>query len=191
MSDEDNGAISSGGNGEDIRKRVERAGDVFDRYGNEIRAMIDFSVKDKARADDIFQDLFVSVVKNPIPPKVEDIRAYLYRAIANDVVDRFRRTRNGREAIQMYTEHRKHRVVQKDPRNIVVQAEETARMFRLMENHLAKRETRAIVQRYGLGLSTSDMAAQFNIDKRSVSRYLAEAMRKMRSLASGNGGDAK
>ncbi len=89
MSDEDNGAVSSGGNGEDTRRRVEKAGEIFDRYGGNIRAMTSLSVKDKARADDIFQDIFVSVVKNPIPPKVEDIRAYLCRAVANDVVDRY------------------------------------------------------------------------------------------------------
>jgi RNA polymerase sigma factor (sigma-70 family) len=189
MSDKDHGA-SSGGNGENIRRRVERAGEVFDRYGNEIRAMIDFSVKDKARADDIFQDLFVSVVKNPIPPKVENVQAYLYRAIANDVVDRFRRTQNHQEAVQIYTERRKQRAVQKDPQKVVAQAEEAAGMVRLIGNHLARREATALVQRCGFGLSTSDTACQLNIDKRSVSRYLAEAMKKMRNLASGNGGDA-
>lgn len=190
MSDKDNSA-SSGGNGEDIRTRVERAGEVFDRYGSEIRAMIDFSIKDKAIADDMFQDLFLSMVKNPIPPKIEDVRAYLYRAIANDVVDRFRRTGNHREATQIYAERRKHRAVQKDPQNIVAQAEETARMLKLVKKHLARREATAIVQRCGLGLSTSETACQLNVDKRSVSRYLADAMRKMRSLVLENGGEAK
>ena len=188
MSDEDNGA-SSGGNGEDIRTRVKRAGEIFDRYGSEVRAMIDFSVKDETRGDDIFQDLFVSVVTNPIPPNVEDVRAYLYKAIANDIVDRFRRIRIGREAVQIHTEHHKHRTVQKDPHHVVARAEETTKMLRLVENSLAPRETRAFVQRYGFGFSTSDTAGQLNINKRSVSRYLAEAMKKMRSLALGNGGE--
>ena len=109
MSDKDNGTVSGGGNGEDIHRRVERAGEIFDHYGHEIRAMIDFSIKDKARGDDIFQDLFVSVVKNPIPSGIENVRGYLYRAIANDIIDRLRRTMNHQEAVQMYAERRKHR----------------------------------------------------------------------------------
>ena len=189
MFDEGNSA-SSGGNGENIRARVKRAGEVFDRYGSDIRAMIDYSVKDESRGDDVFQDLFVSVVKNPIPPRVKDVRAYLYRAITNDIVDRFRRTKYHREAVQIHTERHKHRMVQKDPQHIIAQAEETAKKLRLVENNLAPREAQALVQRYGFGFSTSDTAGLLNINKRTVSRYLAEAMKKMRSLALGNGGDA-
>lgn len=183
--------MSDEGNGKDIRRRVEKAGQIFDRYGGDIRAIIDFNVKDKAGADDIFQDLFVSLVRNPIPPKVEDIRAYLFRAVANDVVDRFRRTKNHQEVARRYAERHKNRAVQKDPHNIVAQAEETARALRLIKDQLAGREARAIVQRHGCSLNTSDTAVQLNVDKRSVSRYLAEGMRKMRCLALGNGGIAK
>ena len=182
MSDEDNG--------EDIRTRVNRAGEVFDRYGSEIRAMIDLSVKDETKGDDIFQDLFVSVVNNPIPPKVKDVRAYLYKAITNDIVDRFRRTKYHREAVQIHTERHKHRRVQKDPHHVAAQAEETTKILRLVGNILAPREARALVQRFGFGFSTSDTAGQLSINKRTVSRYLAEAMKKIRGLALGNGGDA-
>ncbi|MEA3224945.1 MAG: RNA polymerase sigma factor [Planctomycetota bacterium] len=191
MSDQDNGAISSGGNGEDIPARVDEAREVFGRYGAEIRAMIDFHVKDRSSADDVFQDLFVSVVKNPIPPEIKDVRAYLFRAITNDVVDRFRQKRNRLEKIQIYGECRKHYAVQKDPQNIAIQAEETARILRLIDTRLPRREARAVIQRYELGLGASDTTTRLRVDKRSVSRYLTEAIRKMRILVSQDGGDAK
>ncbi len=73
-------------NGDDTHRRVEKAMEVFDKHGDEIRAMIEFNVKDEFKAEDIFQDLFVSVVGKPIPPGVENVRAYLYRAVTNDVV---------------------------------------------------------------------------------------------------------
>ena len=189
MFDRDKGDVSSGGNGEEIRKRVGHAAEVFDRYGDEIRAIIDFSVQDGSKVDDIFQDFFVSVVEKPIPPDIEDIRAYLYRAVTNDVVDVFRLAKIHRDSVQRYVECRECRMVQKDPQNIAIQAEETERMLQLIENQLAKREAKAVIQRYSRGLSTADTAEEMRVDKRSVARYLTAAIRKMRGFVSGNGGD--
>ena len=97
--------MSDGNNGENTRGRVEQAEQVFDRYGDEIRAMIEFSVKDKSSAEDIYHDFFVSIVKKPVPKGIENVRAYLYRAVSNDVVDRFRKARNRREGIKEYAEY--------------------------------------------------------------------------------------
>ena len=189
MCDKDNSAILSGGNGEDIPARVERAGEVFDTYGAEIRAMIEFHLKDRSIVDDVFQDFFVSIIKRPIPPEIKNVRAYIFRAITNNVVDRFRQKRNHAEKTQIYAESRKHRAVQKDPQNVAIQAEEIAEMFWLIENRLPRRQARAVVERYGLG--TSDTATRLCVDRRSVSRYATEAIRKMRILVAQDGSDAK
>ncbi len=191
MFEGDKGAVSSGGNRAEIRKRVGQAAEVFDRYGDEIRAIIDFSVQDSSKVDDIFQNFFVSVVDKPIPPDIEDIRAYLYRAVTNDVVDVFRLAKIRRDSVQRYAECHKYRMVQKDPQNIVIQAEETERMLQLIESQLAKREAKAVIQRYSRGLSTADTAEEMRVEKRSVARYLTAAIRKMRGFVSGNGGDIK
>ena len=189
MFDGNKGAVSSGGNGAEIRKRVGQAAKVFDRYGDEIRAIIDFNVQDDSNADDIFQDFFVSVVNKPIPPNIEDMRAYLYRAVTNDVVDTCRQAKNRRDSIQRYAECRKCRLVQENPQNIAIRVEETERIFQLTESRLAGREAKAVIQRYGRDLSTADTAEQMCVDKRSVARYLTEAIRKMRGFVSGNGDD--
>ena len=189
MCDEDNSAISSRRIEQDIPARVEKAWEVFDRYGAEIRAMIEFHLKDKSIADDVFQDFFVSIVKRPIPPEIKDLRAYIFRAISNNVVDRFRQERNHLEKTRIYTESRKHRAVQKDPQDVAIQAEEAARLFWVIDNRLPRYQARAVIDRYGLG--TCHTATQSSVARRSVSRYVTEAIRKMRILVSRDEDDDK
>lgn len=174
--------MSGGGNREDTHSRVRKAEEIFDRYGNEIRAIIEYNVTDKAGAEDIFHDFFVSVVKKRVPPGIENVRAYVYKAVANDIVDRFRRARTRKEGVRQYADYRRGDSVSKEPQDIAIEAEEMDLMLRLIENHLPPRETRAISERYGVGPAMSDAAAQPNVDKRSVSRYLTEAIRTLRNL---------
>jgi RNA polymerase sigma-70 factor (ECF subfamily) len=189
MFNADKSTILSGGDRAGVRQRVGLAAEVFDRYGDEIRAIIHFNVKDKSTTDDIFQEFFVSIVRRPIPTDINDIRAYLYRVVTNDVIDTSRHTKNCQGHIERYVERRQYRVVQEDPQDIVIQAEEAERMFRLIESRLPEREAEVVVQRLGNGLSTTDTAERMQLDKKSVSRYLSMAMKKMRRLIPGNGDD--
>jgi RNA polymerase sigma factor (sigma-70 family) len=191
MTDVEKGTIFSETNRPEIRKRVGFAAEVFDRYGDEIRAIIHFNVKDNSRADDIFQEFFVSIVHKPIPTDIEDIRAYLYRAITNDVIDVSRQIKNHQDHIQKYAECRKYRVIPEDPQKTAIQTENTKKMFRLIENRLPKRQAEVIVQRYGHGLSTTDTAEKMNVNKGIVCRYLSVALKKMREFVPENEDDIK
>ena len=182
MIDREKGIIFSETNRTEIRKRVGLAAEVFDRYGDEIRAIIHFNVKDKSKADDIFQEFFVSIVRKPIPSGIQDIRAYLYRAVTNDVIDVSRQIKCHQDHIQKYAECRKHFVIPEDPQDTALQTENTQKMFYLIENRLQKREAEVVVQRYGQGLSTTDTAEKMNVNKRIVSRYLSIALKKMREF---------
>lgn len=182
MIDREKGIIFSETDRTEIRKRVGLAAEVFDRYGDEIRAIIHFNVKDKSKADDIFQEFFVSIVRKPIPSGIQDIRAYLYRAVTNDVIDVSRQIKCHQDHIQKYAECRKHFVIPEDPQDTALQTENTNKMFYLIENRLQKREAEVVVQRYGQGLSTTDTAEKMNVNKRIVSRYLSIALKKMREF---------
>ena len=174
--------MSDGNNYEDTRRRVEKAREVFDKYGEEIRAIIEFNVKDRHATEDIFQDFFISVVENPIPPDIEDVIGYIYRAIVNDAIDRIRRARICREGVKNYAQYLRDKAVQKEPLNVVIIAEEVEQMYRLIETRLPPRHARALMQRYGIGRTASRTDAKLKIDERSVSRYLSEAIRRMRYL---------
>jgi RNA polymerase sigma factor (sigma-70 family) len=181
MFDADESAFS-GNNGTEMHGRVQSAAEVFARYGDQIRAMIHFHVKDKARADDVFQEFFVSLVHNPIPAYIEDIEAYLYRALTNDVIDVWRQASNQRDGIEEYTESHRYDMIQQDPQSSFIQAEATREMFRLIERRLPKCEADVVLQRYANGLSMADTARKTHLDKRSVTRYLSLARKKMRKF---------
>ena len=167
------------------------AAEVFSKYGDEIRAIICFNIKDGSKADDVFQDFFVSLVHNPIPPHIEDVKGYLYRAVTNDVIDRSRRTNNFRDGVVRYAESRRYDVTQEEPQSSVIQAEETEKMFQLIERRLSKQQAAVVVQRYGHGLNTADTAKTMRLNKRSVARYLSMAKEKMRKFIPENTGDIK
>jgi RNA polymerase sigma-70 factor (ECF subfamily) len=186
MTDPKKGHIFSGTNRSEVRKRVGFAAEVFEKYSDEIRAFIHFNVKDKSKADDIFQELFVSIVRKPIPSDVHDLQAYLYRVVTNDVIDLSRQITNHRDHIQKYAECCKIQLKRDDPQKIAIQVESTKRMFQLIESSLPKREAEVVLERFGRGFSIKDTAERMHVNERIVSRYLSIALKKMRQIVSVN-----
>lgn len=182
MTDQEKDAIFRETDRSEIRKRVGFAAEVFERYGDEIRAFIHFNIKDKTKADDLFQELFVSIVRKPIPSGIQDIQAYLYRTVTNDVIDSSRQRKNHRDHLQKYAFCCKYNSNQEDPQKIAIQVESTKKMFKLIESRLPKREAQAVLQRFGRGFSIKDTAKKMHVDKRIVSRYLSIALKKMRQF---------
>jgi len=166
----------------EVHKRVGLAAEVFGKYGDEILAVIRFNIDDPSRANDIFQDFFVSLVRRPIPPDIQDVRGYLYKAVTNDVIDSSRKIRNRHTNDQKYAYTHKHSVSQEDPQDILIHAEETNRMLRLIQNHLPKRESTVFIKRLREGMNTSDTAKHLSLTKRTVSQYLSVAVRKIRHI---------
>ena len=77
--------------------------------------MISLNVREQSAADDIFQDLFLSIVRTPVPQDIDRIPAYLYRIVANDVIDETRRLSNYAEFVRDYRESGKHEAMQEAP----------------------------------------------------------------------------
>ncbi len=171
-----------------MQQRVQLAAEVFAKYGDDIRAFIHFHVWDKSRVDDLFQDFFVSLVHKPIPPHIGDIKAYLYKAVANDVIDVRRKIRNHQDYIQRYAETKRNEMIQNDPQSCSIQAEATERMFQLIGSYLSKHEATVVIQRFENGLSPTDMAKSMHLEKKSIYRYLSKAKKKMRRFMPQNVG---
>ena len=150
--------------------------------------MIRFNVDDQSRANDIFQDFFVSLVRRPIPPHIQDVKGYLYKAVTHDVIDFSRRTRKRQNNAQKYAYIHRHCLSSEDPQDLVIHEEETERMLRLIKNHLPKRESTVFIKRYGDGLNTTDTAKQLRLKKRTVSRYFSLAVKKIRRIVPEKGG---
>ncbi|MHC4330256.1 MAG: RNA polymerase sigma factor [Planctomycetota bacterium] len=171
----------------EIARRVTLAAKVFDTYGKEIRAIITSLVRDREVADDIYQDFFLSLIREPVPPYVRGYRgtvAYLYRVLSNDIVDNHRRSTNRQDHMERYAECRKRSIADKDTLDVIVDVEEAERMLRILEGHLAKREAKAVTLRYSHGLSTAETARRMNVDVQSIYRYCCVGLKKIRRIVS-------
>ncbi len=170
-----------------VLKRVELAARIFREHGDLIRDIIRFNVPKEADADDIFQDFFLSLVSRPVPDTVQNIKAYLYRAIKNDITDASRRTKNYKSTVQRYAQCHKYRTMRKRPNNIVAQSEKVQKIFQIIEHKLPPREFQAITERFVHDHSINEAARRMHIGEKTYSRYLWLGLRKIRSILINSG----
>ncbi len=163
-------------------ERVRRAEDIFETYGDEIRAMISLNVEEQSMADDIFQNLFLSVIHSPIPAGIDRIESYLYRVITNDVIDETRKTKGYHNLVRRYGRHNKRRMSQEPADNDVIEVEDARKMLQLIERQLPSREAEAILRKHVYGKDIGDGAREMNVDGRTFTQYLTRGKKRIRQL---------
>ena len=151
--------------------------------------MISCNVKEQSMADDIYQNLFLSVVHKPIPPGIDRVQAYLFRIVTNDVIDEVRRTNGYQDFVREYSEYTISRPRQEAPENDVVDSEEVNKMLQSLNRQLPSRELQAVIHRHLCGNEVSDGARIMNVDKRTFSRYLSRGRKRIRQLAGSGQGE--
>ena len=162
---------------------------TFAQYGNFIRDVIRSKLRNQDEADDVFQDFFLSLVSNPVPMGVKNIKSYLYRAITNDIVDAVRRTEAYKSHLRTYNKDFNYSVNNAHPESALMEKEEIDRMFELMERHLKEGERTAIKLRYMEQCSFNEVAEDMGVKPRSASRYVCVGLGKIRQLLKAKGGD--
>jgi RNA polymerase sigma factor (sigma-70 family) len=165
------------------------AAEIFSEYGDFIRAVICYKVKNEAWADDLFQDFFLSLISKPVPAEVQNIRSYLYRAIINDIVDATRRVENYKTRMNKYAECLNYSINKNTPENAFIEAEETDKMFKLIEGWLRRSEAQAISLRYRNSYNIKEVAKKMHVDNRTVSRYISAGLSKIRQYLTVKQGD--
>jgi RNA polymerase sigma factor (sigma-70 family) len=172
----------------ETKEKVEIAAKAFDMFGPAIYTLISLTVSNKSDVDDIYQDLFLSLVRKPIPSLTPKSMGYFWKAVRNHIIDRVRREESHRNRISMYTASRGHSTVQEDPENIAIRAEQIQKLIQLIETRLPRHEAQAIIKRYCENRELSDAAKERHINKRSLSRYLCTGLKKIRQFTRQNGG---
>lgn len=161
-------------------QNLKRASKIFEEHTHTIRAAIGFYVNDKSSIDDLFQDFFLSLVRRPIPRRAQNIRAFINRAIRNDVLDAVSQTQSYNVRNYKYAKMHADNIKSKTPDDIVSQAEEIRHIFDIVGSQLLQHETKAIIQKYRYDMDIGETAKAMNINKRSVSCYLCTGIRKLR-----------
>ena len=124
------------------------AAEIFTKYGDFIRGVIQCKVADKGEVDDLFQNFFLSLVSRPPAPNVKNIKGYLYKAILNDIIDNSRRIERYQNRVHRYAEFLSYSTIEDNSENVLIEAEEMAKMFECIEKQLEHSEARAVILRY-------------------------------------------
>jgi RNA polymerase sigma factor (sigma-70 family) len=122
------------------------------------------------------------LVSRPIPQDVQNIKSYIYRAITNDTFDAVRRVEKYRGKIERYAKKIENSVNKNHPENALIEVEETARMFRMIERLISPTESQAVTLKFKNNGSIEEVAKQMAVNKRSVSRYISVGLRKLRQF---------
>ncbi len=161
---------------------VDRAAEIFSKYGDFILAVIRYQVGNDAQADDLFQDFFLSLASRPIPARIQNIKSYLYRAITNDIVDAARRVQKYQTRMQKYAECLDYSINKNTPENALIKKEEINKMFKLIEGRLPRSEAQAITFRFRNNFNIKEVAKKMDVNNRTVSRYISAGLSKVRQF---------
>lgn len=154
------------------------AAGVFAEHGDFIRGVIRSRVGDESAAEDLFQDFFLSLICNP-PPVVVNMKSYLYKALLHDIVDAQRREVAYRKHVSRRVKRDRSRTATKAPDDAMIEIEEANRIFDIIGTLVPRRQAQAVTLRYGADNTIGQIAQQMNVDRRTVSRNLCVAMRKL------------
>jgi RNA polymerase sigma factor (sigma-70 family) len=169
----------------DTQERLDLATKIFEEHGPAIRAMIRHHVGNKDEEEDIYQNLYLSLVCNPVPTPLTNTLAYLNTVIKNDIIDAARRRKSYREMISRYATNRTIDEAENNPPDEVIRDEEIRRIAEFVQVSLPAHEARAVLERYGHGHSTTDAAKSMQVKERTVSRYLCIGLRRIRDAVKG------
>jgi DNA-directed RNA polymerase specialized sigma24 family protein len=129
-------------------KYLDVATKIFVEHGSAIRAMIRDRGVNKDEEQDIYDNLYLSLVCNPIPPSVTNTLAYLNTVIKNEIIDAARRRKRYREMIARYAGKRTDNEGHDDPGDEIIREEEKRKIAEFVQRSLSPHEARAVLERY-------------------------------------------
>ena len=164
------------------QKRVDQATRIFAEHEAAIRSMIRQHVTCLEEEDEVYQNLYLSLVCNPPPETLTNVPAYLNTVIRNDVIDAVRQRKSRHQMVSNYARSRLRDEVADAPDDCVTRAEEVQRVTSLVGRLLPAHEARAVIERYVYGRSMTDIASHLRVKERTASRYACVGIRRIREV---------
>ena len=158
---------------------VQRATAIFAEYGEFIRTVIRFQTGNKPDIDDLYQEFYLGLIRKPVPADVRDLRAYLYRAVINHTINAARARKTYAHTMKKYAKETRISINNQEPGNAFIDDEHTNAAVAGLVRHLPEREAQAFVLKFRDDCSILEIATRMGVNKRTVSRYLSESLRKL------------
>jgi len=158
-------------------ENVKQTAKILEENSDMIRVAIRSQVNNKSIIDDIFQNLFLSLVHSPVPSNIENTEAYLRRAIRNDVIDSAIKNRCRRAREQKYAEMYTVSIRYDNPEDTVTMCDTIQHIFEIIEDKLPPHEARALIEKYRYSRDDGEAAKIIGITRRSFSHYLCTGLK--------------
>lgn len=151
--------------------------EIYTKYADFIRKIIRARVNDENQADDIFQDLFLRLIVNPIGADVEHVERYLYRTAVNEIINSVRRNKKIETGVNRYIRNTDIINRQFCPEDSVINADEVSKTFQLIHEQCSKKESKRLVhalnQYYNEVWPIKETAVTRGIKNNTISRYVS------------------
>ncbi len=170
----------------DVQKRIALASAIMGEYDSTIRAFIRCYVHNEHDMDDVYQNVFLSLVRTP-PTNQTFLVAYLRQVIRNHATDMARRAASHTRLLSDYAEYQEGEPISTDPATQLIEAEQLGRTREFLESVLPSHMANVVTERCGRGNSTCETAHKLGLKPRTVSHYYCVAVKRMRELARNQG----
>ena len=160
---------------------VRTAADILTEYSGFIRGVIRFQSCNSFDEEDLFQEFFLVLVRRSVPPNVRSIKSYLYKAVLHHVLDLVRRQASYQRNLQKYAKEVRISINNRTPESAFINREQRNAALAYLVRHLQEREAEAFMLRYRDNCSITEIAAKMGVEKRTVSRYLSEGLRRLQA----------
>jgi len=161
---------------------------IFEQYGSFIYSVIRYKITDQFLVDDLFQDFFLTLAANPVTLEGPKLKAFLYRAIINDIRDAFRCRQRYKNLLKKHVKNCDFTINKQGVKNAYSIEEKVENITKNAWEQLSPKETTAISLRYFDGYSIAEVAEKMQIKPGSVSRYICVGLGKMRQSLNLNSG---
>ncbi len=152
---------------------------IFREHGEFIRLVLRHQAGSSLDVEDLFQGFYLVLIQKPVPAEVRDVRGYLYRALVHHVIDAARLRQTYAIAVKKYAQERKISINKRPAENAFIDEEQQDAAISSLARGLQAREAQALVMRYRDDCSILEIATRMGINKRTVSRYLSQSLRKL------------
>lgn len=141
-------------------------------------------------AMDVFQNLYLNLTTKGLPANLENIKAYLYQAAQNDIIDFKRKSATYRKKIQHYSETAKDPKPSDNPAKKLMQFDMVMKAFDMIGKHLGPSVNQVFIQKYQHNLNHHEIAGKLKITKETVDRYLSVGTKQIQELSKHFFGDS-
>ena len=133
-------------------------------------------------ARDILQNLFLEIAVKGIPENVKHVRAYLCRAVKNDIADYWRKQKTKQQFHEEYTYSRRQTALNENPEKTFICYTMLILTFMAMKEQIRPALYEAFMLKHVGKLDNNEIAHKMKIEMSTVNSYLSLAEKNVLKL---------